>query len=428
MKLSSYELLVLKTLYHKNNSSSISDVLMSNGFYPEEQIEAMQNILDNKIVLKENENFIVSDEGKEFIKNFLFFKYSKLDQDKLKDQLEKLIKDMPQEHLLEYQWWFTSDTCSAITKIICDISRKSNPYIGFLGCPTLGLYFNQAFPEINISIIDISSTILDYLSSHTSSACNIINFDIRNYKNNEKVLNSKLDLIVMDPPFYSDYYKLFVEFAASMQDNNADLLTALCNPNIKSDYRELHKIFSEFSKKYTLISFKENFIYYRVPHYESETYKNLGFSDQQLSSWCDWRNNNLLHFKRFIDSDSKLILNREDDWNKYCIGKIRIFVKKPTLNAKSGLYPEIIPFYEDGTETVKSLSRRYDKRTEISLWTSENKVYTIKDENLKIVNYIIENIQKNQLNEKEICKEFALIKPEVIKNLCNKIHNLFYTR
>ncbi|WP_400204249.1 class I SAM-dependent methyltransferase [Candidatus Methanomassiliicoccus intestinalis] len=371
-------------------------IAMSAGFYPENIVNAIDELIKEGIVESKEGEMRLTNKGRQKIGDMPFYLFSEIDLDLLKAKLELAIKNMPDAHLLEYQWWFTCDTCIRLLGVLTENILLSNPKIAFIGAPILALAFNYAFPELEIYIYDISQTILLYLEGKLSSTCKCVCIDVLNETKDEasNVKDNYFDIVFMDPPFYVEHYVAFIKLSNRMLSYGGDLYSTIFNENIKTNLRERKIIFNEFCKNFTFISMLNNEIFYNVPRFELNTYKAMGYNSEDIS---DWRYNSLLYMKKNSYYSNEEDINIERGiWNEYCFNKKRIFVKTSIsncINIEIGDW-EIKPLYNEDC-ILKSVSRRYSERDKISLWTSDNEVFVVGRKGLALVNEILTELEQN---------------------------------
>ena len=198
----------------------------------------------------------------------------------------------------------------------------------------------------------------------------------------------RYDAVLIDPPFYADYYEGFLRWAASMQDDGGLLFAVLFGTGIKGNNMERKIVMDLISEHYVFIKSYDNLLKYLVPKFESRTYNNR--NGIHIS---DWRQNTLGVFSKCGNNTFELPYADEGEWIEYVFGRKRIMVKECSYkNADTFIFR---PLYDD-SPVMKSVSRRNPDRQTASLWTSDNEVYTASNSALQFIHEVLHKIETAQ--------------------------------
>lgn len=303
------------------------------------------------------------------------------------------------ENPIQYQYWFDEKTCQSILKIAVNFLQVKEPHLVFLGTSLLALYFNKAFPNWKLTIVDISIGTINYIKTLVNNDVDFIIADMRRDSIQKHFDNH--NIVFIDPPFYSDYYAGFLKWATAMQKEGSLLFAVLFGSNIKDDLKERKIVTDLIASDYTLIKTYDNMLKYLVPRFEKSTYKEWANLDIM-----DWRQNTLGVFVKcnFIDS-MDLCFAKDYNWKEYIFGKKRIMVRiNDEFNDSDAFLFHSL--YSD-TNILKNVSRRNLDRDKICLWTSDNEVYIASHSALKVIHQVMQKLTDIGYLKKEFIQYLA---------------------
>lgn len=111
--------------------------------------------------------------------------------------------ELPPPHLANFEWRYSRD---CIEKIVNQIEK--NKYICCLGTPTIAIeLIYRGYP--NITLLDINEPIINTIKTgfrNKNPNCRAYNV----LDNLPEELKSCFDMVIIDPPWYLDYYELFL--------------------------------------------------------------------------------------------------------------------------------------------------------------------------------------------------------------------------
>ncbi len=375
-----YEFDVIKFLFNHPHAD-IESLVNSIGIYPEYIIEAIDSLTKKKYAKREADFFSLTKLGHLAVSGYPFYVWPSINIAAVNVQFDTIEKNMPHGHPQQYQYWFNSSTCEKILRIAVEMMTSQRPRLAFIGSPLLSLYFHLAFPEWPITVIDISEVILEYLRPFFHGQVNMIIADVR-----QKPAPLELgihDVVFIDPPFYPDYYRSFLGWANSMQNDGGLLFAVLFGTAVKGNNIERKIVMDEISKHYVFIKSYDDLLKYSVPRFEKHTYRTKLPNNINIS---DWRQNTLGVFSKCIVYAEPHFYEEDDEWIEYKFGKKRIIVRKQSNN-NSDLF--FLRPLSDNSPILTSVSRKNPDRQSISLWTSDNEVYTASKSALNLVHAIL---------------------------------------
>lgn len=393
---SDYEFTIIKKLFNKE--MTLNDLINSLGFYPEKVLEVLNFMLTKKYVIKQNDIIALTEKGRDAVFEYPFYKTTKLNFHEIDEQFKIYVTNMIYEHPLQYQYWFDEMTCQSILKISVDFLQVKKPRLAFLGTPLLALYFNMAFPEWKLTVVDISESVINYIKALVNSNVNFIIVDMRHDSIQEKLDNH--NIVFIDPPFYTDYYAGFLRWATAMQKDGGLLFAVLFGSNIKDNMKERKMVMDLISNDYVLIKTYDDILKYLVPRFEKNTY--MKWNNLSI---IDWRQNTLGVFAKcgFIDSIESCFA-KDYEWKEYIFGKKRIMVR--IINEYNKIDSFLFRALYNDTNILKSVSRRNLDRNKICLWTSDNEVYIASNSALEVIHRVMQEFMETGNLKKELIQYY----------------------
>lgn len=389
------------TVLLRNGSKTFQELLDSMlGMYPMDLINELEILISEGVVIKQAGRFCLSESISLPTNNIEI----------AKTKLENIISVLHNPHSLDYEWWFTVDTAENIFLGIKNFVVESAK-ICFLGAPLIGAFCRYAGIVNEICIIDKSAPTLATIHATTkpTPGLTLINHDLQ-YPLPEEILG-KFDLVFLDPPWYVDYYKLFLSRAIEVLGRGhicVAMFPLLTRPNA---IEERHEIFEAISNMGLVpIRLEEQILTYQTPLFEK-----ISLSYHGITVAENWRKGDLLSLvssartEPLITGAYKIEV---DNWQEVVIGKSKIKIRL----AKNQEYetPLIKPLYKE-SPILKSVSRRDPKRKEIDLWTSKHQVFKLDGNNVVflVLKGISEGLEINEIVS-NISEAFKII-PETIQ-------------
>ncbi len=234
------------------------------------------------------------------------------------------------------------------------------------------------------------------------------------------------DIIIMDPPWYLECYKLFMNIAYLISNPNAIVLSVMppitTRPTVKDEYEKLEEYLKELG--ICIIEYKSNVIEYQMPPFERNTLRINGI----VNIPDNWRTGDLLiAIKKLQIADQRLLIhqiNNDKMWWEFDCGTVRIKYCIPNeLKITSG-FIELRSIYEG--DIYPSVSRRFKGNTAINVWTSGNRVYICN--NLPLLHFIFQNWNDRDAIDVRLVEEcdfkLKVEERESIKEYMNKLINI----
>lgn len=284
-------------------------------------------------------------------------------------------------HPLDYHWKFSQETCSYLLNRAYDLTNPGN-VIGLIGAPSLLEKPHDFFNEREIISID-KNPLDDY--SRKFVRCSSYTRDLLI----ESIPEISANLIIIDPPWYPEYYKSFLWAASKACTTNGHILLSVplegIRPGIKEELRDIF----DFARNagFSCIGYEKKTITYDMPQFERNALIAAGLGNISI----DWRTADLAIFTKTKQiSITRPIFEKKEKWFEIILNSIEIRVKeKDFLEFKD---PTPIPLV-DG-EILPSVSRRDSRRNLVDVWTSGNRVYLCQGTNILVC--ILKAIQEKK--------------------------------
>lgn len=280
---------------------------------------------------------------------------------------------LPPPHLANYEWRFSLDSIRAfITKIEKEISgRQAN--ICCLGTPTLAIELIKQGVHANILLLDINEPLITIISDDNSLK-NSGTFEVYDARNPlpEKYIN-KFDFVFSDPPWYLDFYTLFITRACNLLKPNDGILVIPLFPILSRqhslpDLFQLDKFLNQISYNNCTIEHLLD-VNFDTPPFELETF----IANDCLIPKKNWRqaeivmikfpcfNETILHRNIEVSDKTPWIRQYNSTSNSY-------FVINPDM-----FYPANITkhYYQ---KTLTTISRKSISNEHIIFWNHLNQI------------------------------------------------------
>jgi dGTPase len=337
--------------------------------------------------------------------------YSILSDDKIKESLSKKINDLkpeevnailPEPNPVNFDWRFDKST---VNKFISLISGRKYRKVALFGTPSLFSPLSKCVKEV--MLYDINTPIKKYFGNDER----IIIADLNDYEFSE---TSKFDCVIMDPPWYLNYYKIWLEKSIGVLKTGGDVCVTLfqeyLRPKAKEEIAEIKKIIS-YIGKYEVLS---GFVTYITPLFEREL-----FNYYNIPCFTNWRTADLLIIKKNSEIlPLEKVKYTKDKWVRIQIGTQLVALKNSKdQNEELGVkFP-----YENAESFIRSVSNRDSIRAKMNFITSRNRGLITKG-NFKLIK-ILEAISKG-IPEESAAKIFPLSKAETTE--LSKIFQTIY--
>jgi hypothetical protein len=284
-------------------------------------------------------------------------------------------------HPLDYEWRNTPKSLDFITDLLLK-KLEVNDSITIMGMPTLFRSLCLRDVPQKVTLVEKNKPIIDALNEliRGDKTRSIEELDIFKAKPN---LLEKSQCVVMDPPWYDEYFKQFVWLAAQLLETGGMLIISIPPINTRSNILEERNNWINFCKDQGLCieELMPEALEYAMPFFEFNSLNAAGVSN--LLPF--WRKGDLAMFRKHNENSSlrpKVRIN-EEKWVEIEIDSIRIRVKIDESNLVNSDNLEIENLVE-GNGILPTLSTNDSRRKKANIWTSGNRIYSVNNVQLAL--------------------------------------------
>jgi hypothetical protein len=390
-----------KTLAHyavmrslERSSQTFRQLLEScHSLFPDQLLTLLQEMKESHLVRHEGEEYTLDPSVPNYWRKIHTDWQENLD--KAYTSLSTIMGRIHLPHCLDYEWWFTHGGREKIAELLLLNNLLPAPEtVAFVGSPLFGAFTAALLPESKIYILDKSSATLEAIKGDVAhERVHLVHYDA------EQPLPQELigiaDMVFFDPPWYVDYYDLFLRRSMQLSFGRYATVAFVLFPLLTRpvSLQERKRVF-EIAMAYglSLVAMESHVAHYYTPQFEQESLTNKGIDAK------NWRRGDLAIF---ISDGTRLPENialrvEEGQWLELIVGKIKVKVRVKDESPDTYIAPELLDF-ADGNVALPTVSRRDPIRSEIDLWTSTQRGFKIKG--WKAIWKIIEGIQGNLVFE-----------------------------
>jgi hypothetical protein len=264
------------------------------------------------------------------------------------------------EHPLDFEWFFTADAHAAIARKLCQVVDPHRGIVLCSGCPTFYAYGKAALPAYRFALLDKNAASLGQLSE----AEMIGNVDLRY----QVVPPLAAIAAVLDPPWYNDFYKLFVWAALENLGSGAHILLSFppegTRPSAAEDLADVTAWCRRAGAE--LIEQHRGALSYRSPLFEINALREQGIHNLP---WT-WRRGDLLVLKKrtIVSLPRPSVPEVTHQWRDFKIGPVRLKIRP---EQETGGIPTLRKVGR--TAVLPSVSTHYPGRGRANLVTSGNR-------------------------------------------------------
>jgi len=268
----------------------------------------------------------------------------------------------PEPSPADYEWRFTGESANSIASL----ALEEGSSILCLGSPTV---FQALLARgADVYLVDRNPYLSELFSYHSQR---IISLDVREIEQASSALGRTFDVVVMDPPWYTSHTLYWLSCAALLAKASGSILFPLFPEFVRpSAGVEREEIFAMLEALGTPTSGPA--LLYETPIFEMETLARAGL---QIAG--DWRTTDLISVK--LSPDRPKIAVQAPDEPKWVHFRFGVQIVSLRMDeSENGDSITFAPPYPDGSYLLRSVSARDPIRSRIHLWTSRNRVATLR--------------------------------------------------
>lgn len=273
---------------------------------------------------------------------------------------------LPPPHLINYEWRYSRKSAEKILDSI-DINKN----ICCLGTPTLAIELIRRGAS-NVAFLDINEPMVNTIKSKIAESENEY-FSIYNVIDDlpENFIN-KFDVVLTNPPWYLDYYKLFIYRSIQLLKNETGtiiipIFPVLARHNAYNDLLELFKFIK--SSKYIECN-SLGYIDYLMPDFEKFVLEENNVPIPAIN----WRKSELIEIKYNFTNDVLELIDTEPIkdfvfWDRNYSEREQEYY---AVNTKCLFSPKYKREFKQ--ETIKTISRKNIPFRKIVIWNNNKMI------------------------------------------------------
>lgn len=357
--------------------------------FPDQLATLLREMETSHLIRRHGEEYVLHDSVANLWRNVHADWNENLDRAYTK--LSSIMRQIHLPHCLDYEWWFTHNGREKVAELLLHSNPLPTPEsVVFLGSPLFGAFASSLLPESQIHILDKSRATLEAIKEAIDGErVHLVHYDAEDPLPQDLI--GIADMVFFDPPWYVDYYDLFLRRSMQLSFGRYATVAFVLFPLLTrpTSLQERKRVF-EMAMSYglSLVSMETHIAHYYTPQFEQETLTSTGINAK------NWRHGDLA---LFVSDGARLPENialrlEAGQWQELIVGKMKVKVRVQDESPDTYISPELLDF-ADGNVALPTVSRRDPIRGEINLWTSTQRGFKIKG--WKAVWKIVEGIRDN---------------------------------
>lgn len=271
--------------------------------------------------------------------------------------------EIPPPHLANFEWRFSKKSAKKIIDML-----DNSLDVCCLGTPTLAIESGKR--NKSVTLLDINQPIIKAISNLYTSQNNVNCFTYNVFDDLDIAIQGAFDTILMNPPWYLDYYKAFIHRSLQLLKRSGGEIIFPIFP-ILSRHNAINELIElqDFINTLDYVKFESlGYIDFDMPLFEKNIFErnNIPIPNK------NWRKAELvrLQFKNIdIKNDFKIGITDYINWER---------IYNPTSKEYNLINKQIITNSYNGCHFVKdqirTISRRKIYANQIAFWNEKNDV------------------------------------------------------
>lgn len=353
----------------------------STGIHPIEVLNSIKRLYDQEVIDHDSYQALIKSAAKYSCPEF-----------------GEYLQILPVPHQMDFDWRFSNKGVEHFAGFIDnEIIKKGHKIrIAFIGSPSLFRYYcvnNNG--HVELYLIDFNAN--NHMGNFKIPKCaHILECNLHyNIDTAYEVESIQADLIVMDPPWYPEYYKKFFEIADIVGASQCTVIGVSPPILTRDTITQERAMIDLFVRKlgFNNLEYVPACIEYYTPPFEKNVFWINGINNYPA---C-WRKGDFFLTKRGgvknCHHSEVTCLATGGSWTEKRIGIVRIKIRQDIQDEDIGFGIRLNHIYK--SDIYPSVSRRFKGYDKINVWTSGNRVFYCT--NIPVLFMIIE-----RLNEKNI--------------------------
>lgn len=341
---------------------------------------------------------------------------------------ENYLKTLPVPHQVDFDWRFSNNGIKYFVDFINSKVENSSKKtrIAFIGSPSLFRFFCTNVTNCDaVYLIDFNAK--KHIGNFNIPAyAHVLDCNLHyNIDPKYEIENTLADIVVMDPPWYPEYYEKFFEIADVISGNQCIVIGVappiLTRQTINQERADINAYIEALG--FHNLQYTENCIEYYTPPFERNVLKSYGINNY---SNC-WRKGDFFFTERIekkkIEQTNTMLLSSGGGWTEKDIGLVRFKIRNTEKRGDEDFEIKLISLYK--TDIYPSVSRRFKGSNNINIWTSGNRVFHCTNVPVlfMILDYFYETDIVNII-EKEYNVKIALLHKNEIEQVIKKLKQI----
>ena len=267
------------------------------------------------------------------------------------------------EHPLDFEWLFTREGNKTLLTQLNEFNTSPGKIL-CIGCPTFFSYARSARLRHEFELWDKNAATVEQACDARAS-------------HQVGETRTPITAAVLDPPWYQDFYKMFIGLAIRNLRIGGRILLSFppegTRPTAVADVAQI----LDWCRRVGLdfVAHRREILRYKTPFFEFNALRAQGFRNVPLN----WRRGDLvvLQKRANITPASEKICLPAENWSEYTIGLVRIKIRGETDTRRASRLRPI-----GYTAVLPSVSTRYPNRDRANVVSSGNRFFHTKSPQL----------------------------------------------